>query len=355
LKVIENIYIVYKFKEMKSKISIFLLVTLIQCTPKITPYKSGDNYIPDDSTPDYSKLMFWAAHPDKWDPSDSVPAPLIGTKKNIDADVFFLHPTTLTDKSDIIPTNALLSDGYINKKTDYTSILYQASVFNECKIYAPRYRQAHLQMYYETDSGKSRKAFELAYSDIKDAFKYYLTNFNKGRPIIIASHSQGTTHAKRLMTEFFDKNELSKKLIAGYLIGIPVEKNLYLSIPLCTDSLSTGCVMSWRTFREGYRNNLNTLNDSSVLVTNPVIWTLSPETANRSEAKGAVLYNFNKVYSSTHRTTIRGNILEISKPKFPGSFLYNVKNYHAGDINLFYLDIRMDVRRRYEQYIKSTQ
>jgi hypothetical protein len=335
---------------MKSKISIFLLVALIQCTPKITPYKSGENYIPDDKNPDYSKLMYWASHPDKWDPSDSIPAPLKSDKKILEADVFFLHPTTLTDKTDIIPTNAQFNDGYINKKTDYTSILYQASVFNECRVFAPRYRQAHLQMYYETDSIKRFKAFEGAYNDIKEAFKYYLANFNKGRPIIIASHSQGTTHAKKLIADFFDKKELAEKLIAAYLVGIPVEKKIYSSIPVCKDSLSTGCIISWRTYREGYRNELNSPVDSSILVTNPVIWDLIPLTAQKDQAKGAVLYNFNKVLYSTHRTTIHGDILEISKPKFPGSFLYNVKNYHAGDINLFYLDIRMDVRRRYEQY-----
>ena len=51
---------------------------------------------------------------------------------------------------------------------------------------------------------ESEKAFEIAYTDIKAAFQYYLSRYNNKQPIIIASHSQGTKHAARLLQEFFD-------------------------------------------------------------------------------------------------------------------------------------------------------
>jgi hypothetical protein len=66
----------------------------------------------------------------------------------------------------------------------------------------------------------------------------------------------------------------------------------------------------------------------------------------KEEHNGAVLYNLNKVYPNTQTTQKEGSALWISHPKFPGSFLYLNKNYHAGDINLFYVDIRKDVSRR---------
>ena len=53
--------------------------------------------------------------------------------------------------------------------------------------------------------------------DVKAAFQYYLEHYNNGRPIIIASHSQGTTHAKRLLKEFFDGTALQHQLVAAYL------------------------------------------------------------------------------------------------------------------------------------------
>lgn len=104
-------------------------------------------------------------------------------------DVFFLHPTTMTSREDT-GWNARIDNAGINAKTDYTSILYQASAFNQCRIFAPRYRQAHIRSYYTTDKTAAQAAFDLAYYDIKESFIYYIEHYNQGRPIIIASHSQ---------------------------------------------------------------------------------------------------------------------------------------------------------------------
>jgi hypothetical protein len=48
-------------------------------------------------------------------------------------------------------------------------------------------------------------------------------------------------------------------------------------------------------------------------------------------------------------------MLWIQKPRFWGSFLYRNPNYHTGDINLFYLDVRANAILRakaFEQRIK---
>ena len=157
------------------------------------------------------------------------------------ADVFYLHPTTLVGIREEGNNNAKIDDPYINHKTEYSPIIYQASAFNEsARVFAPRYRQAHIGMYSEKDSASKYEAFNLAYEDVKNAFLYYLKNENKGRPIIIASHSQGTTHAIRLLKEFFDGKELSNQLVCAYLIGMAVKKESYEKIPICTDSTKPG-------------------------------------------------------------------------------------------------------------------
>src|SRR6476469_1270855 len=54
------------------------------------------------SVPDYNDLFYWAAHPDKEDPSDSVPAPIRKDyQPDSSVDVFFLHPTTFTTQSEL--------------------------------------------------------------------------------------------------------------------------------------------------------------------------------------------------------------------------------------------------------------
>ena len=343
-------------KKMKIKYSGILVLIVLgvsSCSQKINSYTGNNKFGSETGIPDYSKLEYWAAHPNKKDPSDSIPKPLRKLSQDKVADVFFLHPTTLlNDNIDGKIMNAEIDDAEVNYKTDYTTILYQASVFNEkANIYAPRYRQAHISMYYEKDSIKKIQAFENAYQDIKKAFQYYLTNHNLGKPIIIASHSQGTTHAIRLLKEFFDKKELSNKLICAYLVGMGVKKNQYELIPICQDSISTGCFVSWRTYREDFQNEVINRRDTSIVVVNPISWKTTNEIINAENQKGAILYKFNTVFKHTQNAQAEGNALWVSHPKFFGSFFYKTKNYHAGDINLFYVDIREDVSRRINQYL----
>lgn len=325
------------------------------CAPKYTPYSGEKNFTSPSGRPDYTNLNYWAAHPDKWDPSDSIPKVLKDEKPEEMADVFFLHPTSYTSDTDTFPDNARIDDPYLNRKTDYSSILYQASVFNQsCRVFAPRYRQAHLRMYYIGDTARAHTAFDTAYADVREAFRYYLTHYNMGRPIIIAAHSQGTTHAKRLLREFFDSDSLLRRqLVAAYILGIPVEKSFFQVLQPCRDSLSTGCYISWRTYRMGYQNAFVSSADTSIAVINPYTWNSKPGMISRQEHKGAVLYKFNKVFTHTQSAEIAGNALWISKPKFPGGFLYTTRNYHAGDYNLFYVDIRKDIHRRISQYLSN--
>ena len=324
---------------------------LASCTPKIRPYDDDRRFQSATGVPDYNNLDYWAAHPDKWDPSDSVPRSLRGTNDTREVDVFFVHPTTFTDPDSSAVTNARIDDPYINSKTDYTSILYQASLFNgHARVFAPRYRQAHIAMYYETDTSKMKKAFETAYSDVRNAFIAYLNHHSSDRPIIIASHSQGTTHTKRLLSEFFDGKELQYRLVVAYLAGIKVEKNSYTGLKTCTDGTMTGCLTSWRTYRTDYEGPYTSKSDTSTIVVNPVSWTTDTSTVPRELHKGALLYKFNRYFKSTHSTRIKGDMLWVSKPRFPGSFLYATKNYHAGDFNLFYIDVREDVRRRIQLF-----
>ena len=125
---------------------------IISCTNKYQPYATNYNFKSETGKPDYQNLDYWAAHPWKWDPSDSIPEPLRADLRDTLADVFFLYPTTFTAKKDANQSNAFIGDENLNAKTDYSTILFQASVFNQhCRIFAPRYRQAHISNFYSKD------------------------------------------------------------------------------------------------------------------------------------------------------------------------------------------------------------
>jgi hypothetical protein len=304
--------------------------------------------------PDYSNLNYWAAHPWKKDLSDSVPKDL---QKNYLqdslSDVFFIHPTTLTDYSDE-RWNADIDDAGINSKTDYSTILYQASVFNaKSRVFAPRYRQAHIKSFF-INSPQSDSAFEIAYADVKAAFEYYLKYFNHNQPIIIASHSQGTKHAGRLLKEFFENKPLQNQLVCAYIIGMPVPVNYFTTLKPCKDSLETGCFVSWRTFKNNSPEPKYILDEKfTSVVINPLTWTNETTYISATINKGGVLKNFNRVVPHVVSAQIHNNILWASKPDVPGKIFYTQKNYHIGDINLFYMNIRENAALRILAFLKK--
>jgi Protein of unknown function (DUF3089) len=330
-------------------------VLFFSCAPAWQKKISGYKFTSETGIPDYRNPDYWAAHPAKWDPSDSVPAPLrrepVYEKQ---ADVFFIHPTTLTKKIQVYGWNAAIDNAKINAQTDYTAILFQASVFNQrCRVFAPRYRQAHLQAFFTTDTARAAAAFELAYADVKNAFAYYLEHENRGRPVIIAAHSQGTLHAGQLLKDFFENKPLMKQLVAAYIIGLPVPKNYFAVLQPCHDERKTGCFVGWRTLRRGYLPDYMMREpDSFSFVTNPLTWTLDKTPAPRSLNKGAVLTKFNRVDKKACGAEIHNNVLWTGRPRFPFSFLVGLKNYHVADINLFYLNIRENVALRIAEFMK---
>lgn len=341
-----------------TKSQLFLYVAVFFFTgcaaPKYTRYERQYATSATNTAPDYSNLYYWAAHPWKKDPSDSVPQPLrAGYAIDSSTDVFFLYPTTLTDENDL-RWNAGINDPAINAKTDYSPILYQASVFNGYRVFSPRYRQAHVRSYFTTDTVHAKAAFDTAYSDIKTAFQYYLDHFNNGRPIVIASHSQGSTHAQRLLKDFFDNNPRKKQLVVAYVLGMYIPGNEFTALKRCDDSLQTGCLCGWRTFKKNYEPDFVIKEKGSCLINNPLSWTATADYADNTLNDGSILLNFNKVKTNVTGAQIHDGVLWIGRLHIPGGFLIRKKNFHIGDINLFYLNIRKDVSRRVTVY-KNTQ
>lgn len=323
------------------------------CSRKIYTQSINYNFKSTEGKPDYSNLNYWAASPFKANLADEVPKSLRKEKEDSLADVFFIYPTTYINMKLPDGWNANIDDAVLNKKTDKTTILYQASIFNKyCRVFSPRYRQANLLAFFSKNEEDSREALDLAYEDVKNAFEYYLKNDNHGRPILIAAHSQGTVHAVRLLKEFFDGKPLEKQLVCAYLIGMPIYINYFSKIKSCADSTATGCFVSWRTFQQGYEPPFVELEMIKAFVTNPLTWTEDTTLAPASLNKGGVLRDFNKVIPGLVQAQIHGNILWVNKPKFFGNLFLKTKNYHIADYNLFYENIRENAGTRIRAFLK---
>ncbi len=302
--------------------------------------------------PSYANADAWAALPDKKDPADLTPSDTITDNQAVAmADVFFLHPTIYSGRRGSQPWNGAIDDPKLNKKVDNSTIKYQASIFNGAgRVYAPRYRQAHLSAYYLENKALQKEIFDIAYNDIKAAFEYYLQYYNENRPIIIASHSQGTTHAKRLLREFFDGKPLQKQLVAAYLVGIPVESDYFEFIKPCDSPDETGCFVSWRAYRKEHFPNSYKKNNN-IIVTNPLTWTRDTTLAPKTLNYGSVLRKFDKIYPQIAEAQVHDGLLWLDRPQFPGSFLLNNPNYHIADYNFYYLNVRHNAMKRVDAFV----
>lgn len=336
-----------KWRQIGAKIALFFVAVVIfgSCKSALVPTFSAQRQ---PAVPNYGDVAAWAILP------DSYPENLKQWQSNtmdLDADIFYIYPTLNIEKKDF-RWNVPVTDSIQNVKVIDKAVYFQASAFlNAGKLYVPYYRQAHLRSYVLYEKG-GKEALSLAYSDVKEAFKTYLEKYNNGRPIIIASHSQGTTHAIQLLKEFFDGKPLQNKLVAAYLPGIAINKNAFKTIQIMTNSTEIGGFVSWNTFKKGHYPK--SYNDwfKGAEVSNPVDWDESSE-SERPDHKGFLFTN-DKIYKQALSVYVKDGILWISLPHFPYRLLVLAKmGYHAGDINLFWGDIRENAALRVESYLKK--
>ena len=305
---------------------------------------------PKGSTPDYSSLDAWSAHPDKADYADKTP-PGVQPENQAEAkaDVFYIHPTTFYESMN---WNADIEDSELNQKTDEYAVLHHSSVFNRsCRVFAPRYRQMVYGGFFTPDTTSKREALAFAYQDIRNAFQYYLDHQNSGRPIVIAGHSQGSFLAQQLIKEFFDGKPLKNQLVAAYMPGWPFRATDFKTLPVCSSPEQNACVMGWNSWKNKHEpEGLNTFYKDAVVV-NPINWKTDGSLAPTSEHKGYLNGKYSKIKSQNIFSQAHEGILWVRSP-IP---IAPVKNFHVGDINLFWLDIRENVALRVKHHLAENQ
>ena len=296
---------------------------------------------------DYTDSLNWAVMPGKY-PSSLLDYTPNGINDSVD--VFYCYPTLITSKRDK-RWNVPIEDNIQREKVINSAVRYQASAWAAAgNLYVPFYRQAHIRSYYELDNG-GKEALLLAYSDVKEAFNYYLKNHNNGKAIILAGHSQGATHISFLLKDFFDGQPLMNQLIAAYIPGIGVDSNFYSSIPLLTEANATGGFVTWNTFKRKFDQSHYHFYQGKAVV-NPVTWDLT-KTASKELHRG-FLFSNGKLYEHSFTTNLDDGVIWITAPKFPFRYLsFTMPNYHVGDVNLFWQDIRANAIERTKSFFNN--
>lgn len=307
------------------------------------------------SPPDYSKLEHWAAHPFKKDYSDTIPnSKRLGKQMEIlpadstQADVFFLYPT-LYKKNGKPPYfwNADIEDDSLNQEIGESTLRFQASIFNAAgRIFAPRYRQAHLKAFFTNDTLSATRAFDTAFHDLCVAFEYYLNHFNNGRPFIIAGHSQGSLHGAYLLKKYVDGKELQHRLVAAFLPGMALPLDSFKTLEPCHKPNDLACIASWATYAPNAKPDWNF---KECIMVNPLSWTTNQDHVKAKENPGGTLWDF-RLRPRLIDAQIQDNVLRVHKPKHPLAWVIRMKNYHIADFNFFYLSVRNNAKHRVEHW-----
>ncbi len=330
------------------------------------------------AAPDYGHREFWAALPGMEDPADLVPdgiAPLLQGRAEVDT--FFIHPTGFLKSSSW--TSPLDKHSATEENTVWM-MANQASAFNGCcDVYAPRYREATIFAYMQS-ADKRDAVLDFAYEDVKRAFIFYLEHDNHGRPFIIASHSQGTHLAQRLLSDVIDQSDLYQRMVAAYMIGayvIPISPAWLSSlkqIKPCQSATDLHCVIHWDTAAQGTDPIER---PAASLCTNPLTWQVSETAAGPELNEGAVVPagKYNLDFGKTEDLATGQQLVELSAPQVArtgaqcrdgtlfvanqsgSAFLAmrsdNNGNYHGLDYALFYMNIRNNAILRAQTFIDN--
>eukprot|EP00051_Salpingoeca_urceolata_P030192 m.8403 g.8403 ORF g.8403 m.8403 type:complete len:395 (-) comp3225_c0_seq1:167-1351(-) len=365
---------------------------------------------------DYTASKSWGAWPDNGQQTATSPgstanlaslAPSntstpVCSWNDAEADCFFLHSTSYFGGAvGATPHNLNQPPGHAAsvEKVDHRLLAYAACWNGHCRMYAPYYRQASMEVY--LDAGKSRvcfEAFEAAYQDCLAAFKHYLAAANDGRPFFLVGYSQGAHHLTKLLAEVVDGDEaLRDKLVAAYVVGGRFPNaalhghglgDKLAHIPRSTSPLDVGCVLAWDTFADGVAGSQVPAwfrMGSPVFSVNPVTWKTdkgdleTPHRSDQGDHKGLLPFNGgmnnadNDRYCSSEPMGLSTRHLPSVVPsalraQVREGFVYvtldppveqleimdrSTASMHVHDIALFWEDIRQNVGLRLRAYVEK--
>jgi hypothetical protein len=164
------------------------------------------------------------------------------------ADCFYVYPTVSDQKR---PQATKVVDDVLR-----SIALYQPARYSRvCRLFAPVYRQITVQGLANPQTVTPAMQ-ESAYRDVVEAWRTYLRRFNKGRGVVLLSHSQGTFVLRRLIREEIDpKPAARKRLVSAVLLGgnVTVKKGSdrggdFKTVRACRRARQVGCVIAFSTF-----------------------------------------------------------------------------------------------------------
>jgi len=234
--------------------------------------------------------------------------------KRYAVDVFYVYPTAYarTDPSQPIFCPVDEPNMVRGAQAAYKRQAWAFRTF--ANIYAPYYRQidATYQLSLPPDQQEANIEGPPA-TDVIAAFKYYLKHYNRGRPYILAGHSQGSAVLRYMLTSYMKTHRrVYKRMVAAYIVGQSVTRRYLADNPhleYARGAGETGVIVSWNTEAPTIAGKNPVLLPGGI-ATNPITWTRTQTRATARQNRGSIQLD---PTTGTPVLTRQGRILRVMR------------------------------------------
>lgn len=315
------------------------LLTLIYSLVLLASSCDADNpvtvaeYVP--PLTDYSDSGMWVTY--TYDTNDT------------GADIFYIPSTW---EYDYIAANGLpchyadpsLSSHRADMKTEMDRIAAYMAEGNN--FYSPYYRHISLDSWATLNEDTiNRRYHDVAFSDVHNAFNYFISHRDNERPFVLAGFSQGGKSVVELLKIL--PEELREKMVAAYVMGYKVTPDDVEAAPWIIPAQSaedTGVTVSYNSVSD-VKYIKSVVAAPTVMCINPVNW--------RTDATPAVLNDTITVtLSPAHNVLVVEGFNGSSLPNILD--ILNVGDYHGAEPWLYSKCLKENLRTRINSFRNKT-
>ncbi len=269
------------------------------------------------------------------------------------ADVFYLYPTVTADRGKPLMewNDSALRDKTRNLAREQTSLFRGTA-----RVYAPFCRQLEFFRSMRALSGDRAMAegFRPGVRDAEAAFDYYWKYCNRGRPFFLLGHSQGAMELFELMKSRFKDPAIREKLVAAYLIGMPLTARMLEEAPhlrFARGADDTGVIVTYNT--ESADAEPSPFTGPGVLCINPLNWRTDAVEAPPAENLGARFYDWKTgsvreipAFCGARIDPARGALIAAPGPGRYDSRQLGRGVFHMNDLYFFFENLRKNISDR---------
>lgn len=277
------------------------------------------------------------------------------TDRRADADIFYIISTEIADYKLADGSNCHYADTYSEQiRTALQGEMEGVDnlISGQMNFYSPFYRQCTLQSFVNDSLMAARMVVPI--SDVRRAFEYYIKNENNGRPFVLVGFSQGAILALQLLSDM--TTDVSSRMVAAYLIGIPVTEEILAANPLLCPAKSasdTGVIVCYNSVRDASCS----LWDRSAVCINPVNWSVDDTPATLiTEPSPLITSSEQKKDTLTITLDKESNLLFVdgyTATDYIIPIIGKEGNYHSREIWLYRDCLRENIQHRTKQFFRT--